>query len=167
MECRNTDRTLHENVDCRIIWTEQHALGIDVGGHVITKDPVRWHELETINAELLAACEGAYNMIDEQFMDDLVLDVADQLRAAIKKAKVGDELMFSNTNLHEMLETAKTCKHCGGLPIIVQRKIGGKFCFRIGCETQDCQNEAINRGVFYDEQRFEERCQRWNAKGGE
>ena len=62
-ECRNTDKTLHENVDCRILWTEQHGLGIDVGGHVIVKDPVQWHRLAKTNAELLAACEDVKKII--------------------------------------------------------------------------------------------------------
>ena len=42
-EQRNTDRVLHENADCRILWTEQHKLGIDVGGSVSVRDPSDWH----------------------------------------------------------------------------------------------------------------------------
>ena len=40
---KNTDTVLHENVDCRIILTAQHALGINVGGSVIVLDPMEWH----------------------------------------------------------------------------------------------------------------------------
>ena len=83
-ECRNTDKTLHENVDCRIIWTEQHALGIEVGGHVVVKDPVQWHKLATVNADLLAACEQALEDYHGQ-------EPPTQLIEAIEKAKGGGD----------------------------------------------------------------------------
>jgi len=43
--CDNTDKVIHENVDCRLIITKQHALGIDVGGSVIVLDPLDWHRM--------------------------------------------------------------------------------------------------------------------------
>jgi len=42
---KNTDRVLVENVDCRILFTEQHMLGIDCGGYVIVRDPIEWHRV--------------------------------------------------------------------------------------------------------------------------
>lgn len=44
-EKKNTGKTLHENVDCRIIMTAQHSLGIDVGGNVKVCDPLDWHKM--------------------------------------------------------------------------------------------------------------------------
>ena len=41
----NTDKVLIENPDCRILFTEQHQLGIDVGGYVIVRDPLEWHRV--------------------------------------------------------------------------------------------------------------------------
>ncbi len=45
---KNTDTVLHEDVDCRIILTAQHALGIDVGGTVIVRSPLEWHRMAMI-----------------------------------------------------------------------------------------------------------------------
>jgi len=45
-ERKKTDKLLHENVDCRILWNEQHQLGIDVGGNVKFADPHLWHALK-------------------------------------------------------------------------------------------------------------------------
>lgn len=42
---KNTDTVLHEDVDCRIILTAQHSLGIDVGGTVIVRSPLEWHRM--------------------------------------------------------------------------------------------------------------------------
>ena len=62
METRNTDKVLHENVDCRIIMTEQHALGIDVGGSVIVRDPLDWHRMAKRIEELeTVICGGVCN----------------------------------------------------------------------------------------------------------
>ena len=44
-EQKNTDKLLVENIDCRISFTAQHALAIDVGGHVIVCDPLEWHRV--------------------------------------------------------------------------------------------------------------------------
>ena len=52
---KNTDRVLHEDVDCRIILTAQHSLGIDVGGMVIVRDPLEWHRMAREVADFRAA----------------------------------------------------------------------------------------------------------------
>ena len=53
----NADKVLHENVDCRIIMTEQHALGIDVGGSVIVRDPLIWHRMAKASREIVSQYE--------------------------------------------------------------------------------------------------------------
>jgi len=42
---QNTNRVLHENVDCRILFNEQHQLGIDIAGSVSFRDPLEWHRM--------------------------------------------------------------------------------------------------------------------------
>lgn len=59
--CKNTDTVLHENVDCRIILTSQHALGINVGGLVIVRDPLEWHRM----AKRVEQLESALKVIGE------------------------------------------------------------------------------------------------------
>ena len=54
---KSTDVVLIENVDCRILFTEQHQLGIDVGGYVIVRDPVEWHRVMKQSRGLTSAAK--------------------------------------------------------------------------------------------------------------
>lgn len=61
---KNTDTVLHEDVDCRIILTAQHALGIDVGGTVIVRSPLEWHRMAMIKEDPLPNTHTTFRLGD-------------------------------------------------------------------------------------------------------
>jgi hypothetical protein len=68
---QNTDRLIHQNVDCRILFNEQHQLGIDIGGSVKFADPKSWHQSLRSNENDPADLDAFLKAVDEFLNNEL------------------------------------------------------------------------------------------------